>query len=1379
MKLLLYKKNLLKIFFLVFALANINSWGQVAWAGAASCVNGAASTYLTAANWCTAAVPTSGQIAQFNCSSGCGTSHATSLSITNNSTTTGAIELTSLRNNALTIGNGGTTSNSTLNLDGASVNSISNVVLRNNSSILFTIKDVVASGNKLTNVVLANTTDNIINIDGSGGITISSIISGSNKLSKAGTGSGLLTLSGANTYSGGTIITAGTLVLGAAGVLADAGTITLNGGTFQTGATTGFSETVSTLALTDNSTIALGTGNHSLTFAASNAIAWTAGKTITVTGWTGTIAAGTTGTAGKFFVGAAATGLTATQLAQIQFTIGGTNYPATIRSTGEIVPTLKFVITSISPASPATGVGFSVTVQAQDFDGNPTNVTNTTGFTLSTNGNAGAIGGTTTGSITAGSNSVIVNGVTLASDGTGVTITSTRTSGDLLITGTSATFTVCTPPTITLQPTDQTVACGSSTASFTVATSAGSPTYQWQESTDGGSVWNTISNGGSYAGATTVTLSLSSLTSVFNVYQYRCVVSSAGCSANSNAAILTVNATPIINANPSNANIALSGSTTFGVSGVGNGLSYQWQESINNGAGWSNISNGGIYSNATTAILTLTTVTAGMNEYDYRCVVTNTCSSVNSSAGVLFINREGTYQTIASGAWGVNTTWQRYNAVSTAWANCTVSDFPDYSNAAATVLNGHTVDLDGAAGAPFDLKTLTVNTGGKLWCNSFTGSNSYLQIYGDITCNGTIGTSGGDDICFDIAGGTNCTISGSGSFTAGRIRKDQALNTGSDATLTFAMDVYFTWTVVSGTVLYNDGTPSNFNVTINAGKTLRATGPGPIAANVAIDGNNFSGPDGGTSGGTYTIFGTLDIDGILYANTNNTVRSCNYIVKTGGKIKCRYVRADASASAGNSITVETGGRFNIFGSVDTVTATLKDTTWSRYSATNNIYDFQSGSIMEYSGFTQQLVNGISNYKNMIFSGGGLKKLDLDVTAAETVTFTSGVVQTNANKLIMTSTTATDLIHSTGSASFVFGNLRRYITNNTSTYEYPLGNGIATTNYKRLDMLNNSLSTTSYITGSVANVPQGTPSADVDANLGSLAMQWSMQLTNVLNSAIWTLTPDIQPTAGSYGVNLYVQNVANLSAADDDMFCPIKRDDASVTYADWSTFSSTPTAIPNNSLAGRIYNGGAGYAQRTGYQQFSKHAIAKAPVILPIELLSFTANYNGKNVDLKWVTASELNNDYFTIERSADAVNFEQINTIEGAGTSTHTIFYSTVDEAPLSGISYYRLKQTDFDGKLAYSNIVSVEIQNNNDFQILNIFNSVENGSMDVTVSCSDNCLVNFELYDMTGKKVYSSTQNFVGNNKIISIPTPKLSQGLYLLKVYNGEKMISKKVKL
>ena len=120
----------------------------------------------------------------------------------------------------------------------------------------------------------------------------------------------------------------------------------------------------------------------------------------------------------------------------------GTKYFALGKDNAFFSTASQFVITAITPTSPTQDSGFSVTVVSRDASNFAANVIANTSFTLSTNGNAGTIGGTTTGTILAGTNSVTVTGVTLNNFGTGVTITATRTAGDLMATSTSSTFTV-------------------------------------------------------------------------------------------------------------------------------------------------------------------------------------------------------------------------------------------------------------------------------------------------------------------------------------------------------------------------------------------------------------------------------------------------------------------------------------------------------------------------------------------------------------------------------------------------------------------------------------------------------------------------------------------------------------------------------------------------------------------------------------------------------------------------------------------------------------------------------------------------------------------------------------------------------------------------
>ena len=123
-------------------------------------------------------------------------------------------------------------------------------------------------------------------------------------------------------------------------------------------------------------------------------------------------------------------------------TLSGTQYFALGKDNAFLTTPTKYVITAITPSSPGATYPFAVKVQAQDAFGFAANVTSNSTFALTTNGNAGTIGGTVTGTILSGTNSIVVNGLTLSNAGTGVTVTATRTAGLTLTPGTSSPFTV-------------------------------------------------------------------------------------------------------------------------------------------------------------------------------------------------------------------------------------------------------------------------------------------------------------------------------------------------------------------------------------------------------------------------------------------------------------------------------------------------------------------------------------------------------------------------------------------------------------------------------------------------------------------------------------------------------------------------------------------------------------------------------------------------------------------------------------------------------------------------------------------------------------------------------------------------------------------------
>lgn len=183
-----------------------------------------------------------------------------------------------------------------------------------------------------------------LTLNGTGTNTFAGVISGTGGIAIASGSTGTLLLSGNNDYSGMTNLSGGSLTLGATEVIPNVSGLVFNGGTLKTGA---FSESYSTLNVSENSTIILAASAQTHTFAASNAASWTAGKILTITGWTGGYN-GTSGTNGKIFVGNTASGLTAQQLSQIKFFNGTINVNAEQLSTGEIVPNISVLPISLS-----------------------------------------------------------------------------------------------------------------------------------------------------------------------------------------------------------------------------------------------------------------------------------------------------------------------------------------------------------------------------------------------------------------------------------------------------------------------------------------------------------------------------------------------------------------------------------------------------------------------------------------------------------------------------------------------------------------------------------------------------------------------------------------------------------------------------------------------------------------------------------------------------------------------------------------------------------------------------------------------------------------------------------------------------------------------
>jgi hypothetical protein len=138
--------------------------------------------------------------------------------------------------------------------------------------------------------------------------------------------------------------------------------------------------------------------------------------------------------------------------------------------------------------------------------------------------------------------------------------------------------------------------------------------------------------------------------------------------------------------------------------------------------------------------------------------------------------------------------------------------------------------------------------------------------------------------------------------------------------------------------------------------------------------------------------------------------------------------------------------------------------------------------------------------------------------------------------------------------------------------------------------------------------------------------------------------------------------------------------------------------------------------------------------VPIRLLSFSATPVGKSVQVNWTTAAEINNQYFTVLCSKDGNNFEEIYRLNGAGNSSKLLNYTAFDFEPHDGLSYYQLKQTDFDGKFSCSKLVAVNFEKTFHFNLYpNPFR--EYTTITINEVTKTSC-IQLRMYNNLGEKV-------------------------------------------
>ncbi|MBN8696726.1 MAG: T9SS type A sorting domain-containing protein, partial [Bacteroidetes bacterium] len=234
----------------------------------------------------------------------------------------------------------------------------------------------------------------------------------------------------------------------------------------------------------------------------------------------------------------------------------------------------------------------------------------------------------------------------------------------------------------------------------------------------------------------------------------------------------------------------------------------------------------------------------------------------------------------------------------------------------------------------------------------------------------------------------------------------------------------------------------------------------------------------------------------------------------------------------------------------------------------------------------------------------------------------------------------------------------------------------------------------------------------------------------------------------------------------------------------SACQNRPYLTPLAVTAGQVYvllvDGFTPSAQTFNLNWGGTAGLSCTPIVLPIELIYFSGRPYGKSNIIEWSTATEINNDYFTVEKSFNGIDFDLLTTVKGAGMSSETKNYVVTDQHPFSHITYYRLKQTDYNGKYSYSEIIAIE-NNYEGFAVSNIHPNPTNNDIYFDFFTPTSGAINIKVLDYTGRIILEENASVEQGKTNLTAKMGELSNGIYSLKVtfdqtgYSSVKMIIK----
>ncbi|MCC6251914.1 MAG: hypothetical protein IT238_05580 [Bacteroidia bacterium] len=494
------------------------------------------------------------------------------------------------------------------------------------------------------------------------------------------------------------------------------------------------------------------------------------------------------------------------------------------------------------------------------------------------------------------------------------------------------------------------------------------------------------------------------------------------------------------------------------------------------------------------------------------------------------------------------------------------------------------------------------------------------------------------------------------------------------------------------------------------------------------------------------------------------------VFNTAGNIDIETGSALLMSSGGNDMTVPLiiNGNLTLTGNLTASASVGGDIELAGHWTNNgpNVLNFTHNSrTVTFNGTTLQNISGTNLFNNPFYNvtinnSNNVSLTTYDITVLNNFTLTSGKFDLSSNNLTVGTVGSNGNIVGGSSSSYIISgnassNINKYTTTNSTTYNFPIGDA---TNYSpfSIQFYSSPMASNTYLSVNVINLPhpqRGTASSYI-------TRYWQVVPSNLPNS-----TTD-------YSVQF--QYVDGDVVGTESLLNPFKYD-----ASGWIAAQGSGAVFE---MGTGIVNVGTNTVTWSGINTFSDFTTIGNGTPLPISLLSFEAHTIIDVVELKWTTATEINNDYFTLEKSKDGKNFVPFAQIKGAGNSNTTINYSNIDNEPYLGVSYYRLKQTDFDGRYSYSQIVSVNFSNNSwsNNQVLVYPNPVSLNNNDgiyvVLPNTMDLHPINVQILDITGKIVYYGQFDYVNINTpiFVKFKSDDFANGVYALRILQNNTLIN-----